>query len=142
MREPILDGLPTYAALINLKKVAPSNTTEYFAIEKHLFYDVMALFLKGVYVDEAWYLERHPDLKDAIAKGAFRGARDHYVRFGYYEHRMPYPIAVDEGWYLNAYPDIAEAIRKNVLESPQVHFETVGYREGRHPFANFALHTR
>jgi hypothetical protein len=132
-------GLPSYATLCNLKKVLPSATTDYFAVENHLFYELMSLFLADVRVDEEWYLEKHPDLKEAIAKGAVSGARDHFLRFGFYEHRMPYRIEVDEGWYLATYPDVAEAVRKELFASGQEHFETTGYGEGRLPFANFAL---
>ncbi len=139
--ETKIGSLPAYAALLNVKRVVPSSTTGYFAVEGHFFYDLMALFLKDVHVDETWYLEKHPDLKEAIVRGAFRSARHHYIRFGYYEHRMPYAIAVEESWYLGAYPDVAEAIHKEVFVSAQEHFETVGYKEGRLPFANFALRT-
>jgi hypothetical protein len=135
-------GLPSYATFLNLKKVVPSATTGYFAVESHLFYELMSLFLAHVRVDEKWYLEKHPDIKEAIAKRVVTGARDHFLRFGFYEHRMPYQIDVDESWYLANYPDVAEAVRKELFFSGQVHFETVGYREGRLPHANFALRRR
>jgi hypothetical protein len=135
-------GRPSYATFINLRKVVPSATTGYFAVESHLFYQLMSLFLADVRVDEDWYLAKHPDLKEAIAKGEVTGARDHFLRFGFYEHRMPHEIDVDEDWYQATYPDVAEAVRNNVFASGQEHFETSGYREGRLPFANFALETR
>ena len=142
MAEAATTGLPSYATFINLKKVVPSATTGYFAVESHLFYELMSLFLAHVRIDEEWYLEKHPDIKEAIAKRVVSGARDHFLRFGFYEHRMPYQIDVDEAWYQGTYPDVAEAVRKEEFVSGQEHFETSGYREGRLPFAGFALRVR
>ncbi len=61
-------------------------------------------------------------------------ARDHFVHNGYFEGRLPFPIAVDERWYLTENPEVAEYIRAGRLTSGQQHFAQDGYREGRLPF--------
>jgi hypothetical protein len=61
------------------------------------------------------------------------------VRFGYFEHRLPYRIEVKEEWYLEQYPDIKKAIDRRDFKSGQEHFETNGFREGRMPHPNFEL---
>ena len=140
--ETNIGGLPSYAALMNLKKVIPSASAGYFAVENHMFNDLMGLFLRNVFVDQSWYLEKNPDIREAIENKAVLDARDHFIRFGFYEHRAPYPIEVDESWYTSSYPDVSEAIANKVFPSAQHHFDLVGYREGRLPFENFALRTR
>jgi hypothetical protein len=54
---------------------------------------------------------------------------DHYVRFGFYEHRPPYKVDIDEAWYLRTYPDVKIAVERQRFASGQEHFEADGYRE-------------
>ena len=129
----------TYAALINNKVTIISSTTPYFAVEQHFFYNLMEQYVGRIYVDEDWYLETYPDIRDAISAGAQVGAAEHFRRFGYYEHRMPYKIMVDETWYIEAYPDVKSGIDIGHFPTAQAHFELLGYKEGRFPYANFAL---
>ena len=133
--------LPPYSTLINDKIVIPSASTPYFAVEQHFFFHYMKTVVKRIYVDETWYYSRYPDVKDAIDKGKVLSAREHYSRFGYYEHRIPYQISVDAPWYLETYPDVYESIKKLNFASAEVHFEVVGYKEGRLPHAGFQLQT-
>lgn len=84
-------------------------------------------------VDEAWYLARYPDVADAVAKGQFRSATEHYVWSGHDEGRMPSRIMVDEEYYLATYPDVAAAIAAGHFVSAQHHFEVSGHRERRRP---------
>ncbi len=88
----------------------------------------------GVEVDEGWYLERYPDIADAIQQGLIQSSRLHFVNDGYFEGRLPFPIRVDEGYYLKQNAGVAEYVRKGMLESGQQHFEENGYAEGRLPF--------
>lgn len=39
--------------------------------------------------DEAWYLDAYPDVRDAVAAGVFESGRDHWLRFGKTEGRLP-----------------------------------------------------
>jgi hypothetical protein len=90
-------------------------------------------------LDERWYLQKYPDVRQAISKKIVSDAKDHFTRFGYFEHRLPYQIKVQEDWYLEQYPDIKKAIEEKDFKSGQEHFEIVGFREGRIPHPNFDL---
>lgn len=129
----------TYAALINKKLVVPSQKTSYVAIERGFFEEIFFGVVARIHVDESWYLAQSPDVKDAIGRGEFESASEHFVKVGYYEHRMPYEIDVDEVWYLDNYEDIAAAVDQKVFPSGRAHFYQLGYREGRFPHPNFAL---
>jgi hypothetical protein len=131
--------LPLYGTLLGRKLVVPSARTGYVAVDQFLFFELMARRLAAVPVDEVWYLETYPDIKDAIASGAVRSAKHHYARFGYFEHRMPRNIVVDNVWYLEAHPDVRDAIRQGVYVDGQEHYLMAGFREGRLPYAGFDL---
>jgi hypothetical protein len=88
----------------------------------------------GVEVDEPWYLERYPDVAEAIKQGILQSPRLHFVSDGYFEGRLPFPIKVDERYYLTQNSGVAEYVRKGMLKSGQQHFEENGYAEGRLPF--------
>ncbi len=131
--------METYATLLNLRVVIPSSKTSYVAVERRFWQSLFALRIDDIDLDEGWYLERYPDVADAIRKGALKSARDHYVNVGYLEHRMPYPIDVNNDWYLEQYADVKAAVLAKTFISAQDHFEESGFREGRYPFPNFAL---
>jgi hypothetical protein len=90
--------------------------------------------IMGVEVDEAWYLERYPDIADAIERGVVKSARLHFVNDGYFEGRIPFPIQVNERYYLAENQGVADYVRTGMLESGQQHFDENGYAEGRLPF--------
>jgi hypothetical protein len=90
--------------------------------------------ITGVEVDERWYLERYPDIADAIDRGVVQSARLHFINDGFFEGRMPFPIHVDERYYLSQNAGVAEYVRTGMLESGQQHFDENGYAEGRLPF--------
>ena len=94
--------------------------------------------LKDVIVDEEWYLSQYPDVKEHIP-GQFLSARDHFIRFGYQEGRVPIKPIFNEAWYLTTYPDIAEAVRSGRLKSGYDHFIESGYKEGRKPSRYLAM---
>jgi hypothetical protein len=129
----------TYATLLNRKIIIPSSKTNYVAIDQDYWTASLIPLIQTIYVDEAWYLDKYPDVKQAVAEGKIASARQHYCRFGYLEHRMPYPIAVDEAWYLDQYPDVRAAVLNQDFVSAQAHFEEVGFKEGRLSFPNFVL---
>ncbi len=129
----------TYAALLNKKLVVPSQKSAYVAVDRNYFASVLASSLSGIHFDEGWYLHHSPDVKEAIDRGDFHSALDHYAKVGFFEHRMPYEIDVDEEWYLENYPDIASAVQQGVFPSGRAHFYLAGFREGRFPHPNFIL---
>lgn len=129
----------TFAALINKKLVVPSQKTSYLAVDRQFFADIFAQEIGAIHVDTEFYLAHSPDVAQAIERGEFTSAADHFRKVGFYEHRMPYAIEVDENWYLEHYPDIAQAVRAGVFQSGAAHFQQIGYREGRFPHAHFTL---
>ena len=132
------DPFGSMATLKNQGLLIPDNNT-HFRVERNFLIAVMAKRLATIKFDEAWYLSKYPDVKDAVKRGVVPSGREHYVLFGFYEHRMPTSIHVNEKWYLESYPDVAEAIRAGIYKTGQAHFELAGYREGRLPYANFQL---
>jgi hypothetical protein len=102
-------------------------------------YDDLLSVLKGILecvaFDEAWYLERYPDVAGAVKKGKFSSARNHFVECGYFEGRFPFAVDVDEMWYLKENADVAAAVKEGVVESATEHYYQTGYLEGRKPRA-------
>lgn len=101
------------------------------------FKEIVKLLLRGVDVDEDWYLTENADVAQAIRDGGFKSARHHFIEEGYFEGRKPYPFRVNEAWYLRTYPDVAESIKTGRASSPQQHFQDHGYAEGRLPWDYF-----
>lgn len=132
----------TFATLVNSRIVVPSSSTAYVAVDRHFLASCLDGQLSAIELDEGWYLDRYPDVAGAIARGEVANARDHYVRYGYWENRMPYPIPIDEGWYMTSYPDVAQAVADGTFASAQDHFDQAGFQEGRFPHPNFELRTR
>lgn len=101
--------------------------------------ELLRMILAEVRVDEKWYLATYGDVAAAVQSGEMRSARDHYIRAGYFENRLPRPVKVDEEWYAEAYPDVVAAIRAGAFPSGQAHFERNGYKEGRLPAEGWSL---
>ena len=131
--------ISSFATLINQKMVIPSPRTQYVAVDKNHFVEFLKPTLRNVYVDTEWYLRTNPDIADAVQSGVVADAREHYVTFGYYEHRMPYEIKVKEDWYLAQYADVKEAVSNGLFLSAHEHYYIAGFKEGRLPYANFSL---
>ena len=131
--------MTTFATLVNQKILIPSPRTNYVAVDKNHLVDFMKPLLRSIYFDAEWYVSSNPDIAQAISDGVVDSAEDHYVTFGYYEHRMPYEIEVDQPWYIIQYPDVAEAITKGTFANAREHYYLVGFKEGRLPYPNFVL---
>ncbi len=101
--------------------------------------ELLQSLLTGVNVDEKWYLARYPDVGAAVKSGAVKSAREHYIRAGYFENRLPAPIRVDESWYTTEYPDVSAAIKSGSFKNGQQHFERNGFTEGRLPKQGWSL---
>ena len=132
------DPFGSLASLKNQGLLAEESPT-HFRVERNFLIALIAKRLANIKFDEAWYLSKYPDVKEAVKRGLFRSGREHYVLSGYYEHRMPAAITINEKWYLEAYPDVAEAMKAGVYKTGQAHFDLAGFREGRMPYANFEL---
>jgi hypothetical protein len=98
------------------------------------FIQMVRRLIADVPVDESWYLERYPDIAEAIRHGVVASPKYHFVHDGYFEGRVPFPIRVDEQYYLTQNPGVAEYVQKGDLKSGQQHFDEHGYKEGRLPF--------
>ena len=98
------------------------------------FVGLLRTMIRGIEVDEAWYVRTYEDIGKAIRDGVVRSAKQHFVDDGYFEGRLPFPILIDEKWYLKENPDVADSIKSGIVESAQDHFDKDGYREGRLPF--------
>jgi hypothetical protein len=131
--------MTTFATLINQKILIPSPRTNYVAVDRNHLVEILKPLLKEIYLDTGWYVNNHPDVAQAISDGVVQTSYDHYISFGFYEHRMPYEIEVDEPWYLAQYPDVGEAVAKGTFASAHEHYYVLGFREGRLPHANFTL---
>jgi hypothetical protein len=86
--------------------------------------------LRGVMVDEDWYLKRYPDV---IESGMT--AQQHFAEHGYFEGRLPSELAINEEWYLATYADVREQIAAGDMPSALTHFREYGFAEGRLPNA-------
>lgn len=132
-------NLPPFIGLVNRRLVVPAASGNTVTVERHLFGQLMAMAIDSIYLDEKYYCEKYPDVGQMVKSGALASAKEHYLRFGYFENRLPYRILVDEEWYLSTYPDIGAAVDREDFESGQAHFEDSGFREGRLPFQGFQL---
>ena len=56
------------------------------------FVNLLRRMIVGTEVDERWYLERYPDIADAIKQGIVVSAQQHFVSDGYFEGRQPSSI--------------------------------------------------
>jgi hypothetical protein len=101
--------------------------------------ELLHVLLAKVSVDESWYLASYPDVAVAVKSGGLKSAREHYIRSGYFENRLPGQIRVDEDWYMNEYPDVLAAIKSGAFKTGQQHFERCGFKEGRLPAADWSL---
>lgn len=106
------------------------NADNSVTVGKTVVRDLLRLALADRF-DEKWYLERYPDVADALRKGLVDSGLDHYASSGVYEGRIPYPFAIDEGDYLLRHRDVARSLREGPYKSGTEHFYAVGFMEGR-----------
>ncbi|MEP1931302.1 MAG: hypothetical protein ABJJ37_08480 [Roseibium sp.] len=81
--------------------------------------------------DEEFYLRENPDVAEAIARGEFSNAREHFDSVGFQEGRDP-SVHFDTSFYLEQNPDVAAA-----GVNPLDHFNTSGDGEARSPNSFF-----
>jgi hypothetical protein len=129
----------SWASLVNSRTIAPGQDDAHVEVNRHFFLSCLRPHLAEIQVDEEWYLTRYLDVAEAIREGRIRSAKDHYVRFGFVENRMPYQIVVDEEWYAAQYPDVKVAIEAGHFASAQSHFDVTGFLEGRSPYQDFVF---
>jgi hypothetical protein len=126
--------IPPFEALKGLMTVSNAGGELTVSASYEDFVDLVRTVIACVEVDEAWYLQRYPDIAEAIAAGSVKSAAQHFKENGYLEGRQPFPIQINERWYLEHNPGVSEHVRKGLLKSGQQHFDEHGYSEGRLPF--------
>lgn len=126
--------LPPFEVLKSYVSISSGNGELIINCGYEDFVGLIRRLIAGVEVDEAWYLERYPDIADAIRQGIVPSPKAHFVNDGYFEGRLPFAIKVDEDYYLNQNAGVAEYVANGNLESGQQHFDENGYKEGRLPF--------
>lgn len=131
--------LPNFGTIQREQGLIWPLTSGRVALSVDLFRDLLRCALERVRFDENHYLDLYPDVADALLHGRFVDARHHYVEFGYFEDRLPFPVEVDEIFYFQTYPDIEAEVSAGTMPSAQVHFELYGYKEGRLPRAGWSL---
>ena len=82
----------------------------YFTIREDFFKILIEKYLDGLDLDDRWYVDKYLDVKKAVRTGNTKSAKEHFVKFGFFEGRHPREISVDEAWYLDAYPDVRQGI--------------------------------
>lgn len=127
--------LPAFQVLQQRLKINPVNGRSKINISYDELLDAFRQLLWGTKVDEAWYLAQYTDVADAVASGAVKSAKHHFVQSGYFEGRLPHEFEVDETWYVKNNPDVAAGIREGTIASATRHFREHGYAEGRLPAA-------
>ncbi len=93
--------------------------------------------------DEAFYLEKYPDVAQAVAAGAYSSGLAHFISNGRAEGRSGIPAqgeipaddvsSFDEAWYLENNPDVAKAVADGRFASAYQHWTMDGRAEGRIP---------
>ncbi|TGD97413.1 hypothetical protein [Methylobacterium nonmethylotrophicum] len=121
------------------KKRRNLSGSEEFTISKEMLYDLIKCALKNVEFDEDWYLERHQDIKQAIEAGEIKNAKEHFIKYGYFEGKLPYRIPVDDNFYLSENQDVRDGVANGTIKSAAEHFYTAGAQEGRLPYRGFSL---
>jgi hypothetical protein len=94
---------------------------------------VVQLALGSVEVDEEWYLEQYPDVRQGVRDGTSASATEHYRNCGFFEGRLPAEPDVDEEWYKATNADVAAGIREGRFRDARTHYIRSGYMEGRQP---------
>ncbi|MGN6470407.1 MAG: hypothetical protein ACTHLC_12580 [Rhizobiaceae bacterium] len=93
---------------------------------------ILTEMLQAASFDEEWYLERYPDIADAVAAGEIASGREHYIRFGYFEGRLPGLNGFNSELYCRIYPDLEHILLQPGSDGrAKAHFVEHGYREGR-----------
>jgi hypothetical protein len=97
-----LPMVPPYQVMIDALRNSASGTTApaILAVPRQLFEFLLSRALRSLTFDEASYLSANPDVRDSIERGEVATAKEHFCRYGYFEHRVGGTPIVDEAWYL------------------------------------------
>jgi phytanoyl-CoA hydroxylase len=79
--------------------------------------------------DEGYYLEKNPDVAEAVRKGEWPSGMTHYCITGKTKGRIAAP-AVDAEWYISAYPRAALEIAAGKAANATEHYHRLGKYRG------------
>jgi hypothetical protein len=125
-----------------VRRISNAGDASEVCIPEDIFLNLLEAAIHTVDVDEEWYLRQYPDVAASLEVGSSTSAKEHYIRYGYFEGRMPRELQVDEVSYVEQNADVAEAIRRGSLRSARQHFNERGPAEGRLPSKGFSLFSR
>src|SRR3977135_4584372 len=77
--------LPPFAFVKQKYKITANADRDRVTLMHRDLLDIVKLLLRGVTVDEPWYLAQYPDVSEAIHAGMFKSAKHHFVENGYFE---------------------------------------------------------
>jgi len=78
--------------------------------------------------DEAFYLQRYPDVRAAVERGNLTSGAAHFSVAGFAEGRQP--CYVDELWYSREYPLAAQEVGQGDFSNFVAHYCEVGQKRG------------
>ncbi|GEM18017.1 glycosyltransferase [Gluconobacter oxydans] len=90
------------------------------------------------YFDPQWYLERYPDVVDALESGRFQSPLHHYLTNGNPTAYDPNPW-FSEAFYAAQYPDVGNIVANGGFRNGYEHFIRFGIAEKRQPQAGVDL---
>jgi GT2 family glycosyltransferase len=85
-----------------------------------------------VMFDEAWYLDRYPDVVRKLETHDYIGALDHFLEIGALEGRIGSPF-FDADWYLSVYRSLAGGSDQTRYLDAITHYLTAGVAEHNNP---------
>lgn len=127
---PYLPPLELICRILGIRAI-PSEGTSMVSVDAEGLRWLISTLVEKQCIDESWYQENNPDVAGAIMAKDIASCRDHFIRTGYFEGRLPAPLAYDEAWYLGRYPDVATAVRNGDIPDGKTHYLQSGWREGR-----------
>ncbi len=125
--------LPPFESVQQRLNISGANGKKRVNMAYSDFVSLIKLLLRGVDIDEDWYLKQYPDVAAAVQGGSYKSARHHFIEEGYFEGRKPGELELDETWYMNNYADVAAGVRSGAISSARDHYRDHGYAEGRLP---------
>jgi hypothetical protein len=123
----------TFAIIESALEATPAREGLRVRIRGDLLREFICTLLESISVDEAWYRSAYPAISEAVARGVFTDAKQHFIRHGYFESRWPFAMYPDEAWYLSRYPDAKRGVDGGIYRSASDHYTRIGYRQGRLP---------
>jgi hypothetical protein len=126
-------SLSAFSHLVREGYVKLNEDSSAVEVKRWLLADLLRPMLLSVNFDEEYYRKVNPDLAEAERSGTIASLHEHYLEFGYFEHRLPCFVEVDITFYAHAYPDMKLDLSEPSARLAQNHFEHHGFKEGRIP---------